>query len=145
MAAYFETSQDVAFGIIDRSVFEQRLRDHYSTQGSSVRFDSAWYALRNTVYAIGCLSALSRGPYPSAFVEARSQAWRYFENALSVHTELIYARSGMDAVQVMIAMVSGEPVSFHLQFWDLVRCSKPTLTYECLTGLFFGSPRNTGA
>ncbi|KIW38530.1 uncharacterized protein PV06_09486 [Exophiala oligosperma] len=102
--AYFETSQDVAFGIIDRSVFEQRLRDHYSTQGSSVRFDSAWYALRNTVYAIGCLSALSRGPYPSAFVEARSQAWRYFENALSVHTELIYARSGMDAVQVMIAM-----------------------------------------
>jgi hypothetical protein len=40
------------------------------------------------------------------FSEAQGQAWQYFENALSVHTELLYTPTGLSAVQALALMVS---------------------------------------
>jgi hypothetical protein len=71
--------------------------------------DPAWYAMRNTVYAWGCRLEWSREHGAASFAEAQSQAWRYFENALSVHTELIYSESGLLAVEALFAMV--RPIS----------------------------------
>ena len=104
--AYFDEGLDSIFGVIQRPSFEARLRSHYDAQTSGLERDKAWYALRNTVFAAGCRITLSDGPYPSAFNEARNTSWRYFENALSVHTELVYARSGIIAVQALALMVS---------------------------------------
>ncbi|KAF7892091.1 hypothetical protein EAF00_008393 [Botryotinia globosa] len=36
--------------------------------------------------------------------EIQGQAWRYFENALDVHTELLYGSTGLMAVQALTAM-----------------------------------------
>ncbi|OQU99364.1 Fungal specific transcription factor domain-containing protein [Cladophialophora immunda] len=103
--AFFEQGLDAIFGCIHRPAFEQKLRAQFeSKQPSGSGQDAAWYALRNTIYAAGCRITLSEGAYPSAFLEARTQAWRYFENALSVHTDLIYGRSGITAIQALLVM-----------------------------------------
>lgn len=65
----------------------------------------AWYALRNIIYATGCRIALGVGADSATFAEARNKAWGYFENALAIHTELIYAPSGLIAIQALMAMV----------------------------------------
>ena len=67
--------------------------------------DASWFALRNTVYASGCRIVLSKQASVT-FSEAQSQAWLYFENALSVHTELLYTPTGLTAVQALALMVS---------------------------------------
>lgn len=41
-----------------------------------------------------------------AFSEAQAQAWLYFENALSVHTDLLYTPTGLSAVQALALMVN---------------------------------------
>ena len=63
------------------------------------------------MWAAGCRITLSNAPYPSAFIESRNQSWWYFENALSVHTELIYARSDVVAIQALAVMVSNLSLS----------------------------------
>ncbi|OAG35273.1 hypothetical protein AYO21_10544 [Fonsecaea monophora] len=103
--AFFDQGLDAIFGCIHRQAFEQKLRAQFESKlPSGPAQDAAWYALRNTVYAAGCRITLSEGAYPSAFFEARTQAWRYFENALSVHTDLIYGRSGITAIQALLSM-----------------------------------------
>ncbi|OAL34609.1 hypothetical protein AYO20_06026 [Fonsecaea nubica] len=103
--AFFDQGLDAIFGCIHRQAFEQKLRAQYESKlPSGPAQDAAWYALRNTVYAAGCRITLSEGAYPSAFFEARTQAWRYFENALSVHTDLVYGRSGITAIQALLSM-----------------------------------------
>ncbi|CAN9215897.1 unnamed protein product [Alternaria alternata] len=47
---------------------------------------------------------MAKAPLTATFVRARQEAYRYFENALSVHTELIYARSSIAAVQALMSM-----------------------------------------
>ena len=64
--------------------------------------DPAWYALRNAVYASGCRIELSK--YAS-IQEANQSAWGYFENALSVHTEILYFRASIVGVQALTLMV----------------------------------------
>ncbi|EXJ76280.1 uncharacterized protein A1O5_00788 [Cladophialophora psammophila CBS 110553] len=102
--AFFEQGLDAIFGHIHRPAFEQRLRAQFEGKAPGPDQDPAWYALRHTVYASGCRITLSLGVYPSAFIEARTQAWRYFENALSMHTDLIYGRSGVTAIQALLVM-----------------------------------------
>lgn len=64
--------------------------------------EPAWYALRNAIYASGCRLQLAKR---RTFREVYRTAWGYFENALSVHTELLYFRSSLLAVQALTVMV----------------------------------------
>lgn len=65
--------------------------------------DVAWYALRNTVYAAGCRQLLLKD-CSTPYAEAQAEASRYFSNALSVHSDLIYGPSGLVAVRALTAM-----------------------------------------
>jgi hypothetical protein len=96
--------------VIHRPDFELRLRTHFGPNPSD-EDGVAWYALKNTVYAAG-LRILLFESKQSQYAEAQSKAWRFFENALSVFVELVFAPSGIPAVQAVAAMVS-ELVSGH--------------------------------
>lgn len=83
--------------------FETRLRAK-SAHPSEFHDDSSWFALRNTVYASGCRDVLSKDPMKT-FNEAQAEFWKYFENSLSVHTELTYTPASLTAVQALVLMV----------------------------------------
>ena len=102
LLAYFEEAYDVIFGIISRPAFESRLRQQY--EGKYLD-DPSWYALRNVVFASGCRILLSKDP-STTFLASQQQSWKYFENALSMHTELLCTPSGLCAVQALTLMVS---------------------------------------
>jgi len=102
--AFFEESFEYTVGLVQKAPFEARLHEHLQ-QGPSAANDVAWYALRNTVYAIGCRIHLSAEGRPEAYVTARQQSWRYFENAMSVHTELLFMRTNTMAVEALLLMV----------------------------------------
>ncbi|KIW31163.1 uncharacterized protein PV07_02832 [Cladophialophora immunda] len=97
--AYFERAPDAVFGVVDKSWFNARLQNQLNNPG--IDEDPAWYALRNAVYAVGCRLELSRR---ANFREAYRTAWSYFENALAVHTELLYFRTSLLAVQALTVM-----------------------------------------
>lgn len=101
--AFFECSLDVVFGILHRPSFDAKLRESFET-GTLGPEDAAWYALRHTVYATGCRIALSVDESSASFSEASTQAWRYYENALAVHTDLLYGKTGLMSVQALILM-----------------------------------------
>jgi hypothetical protein len=100
-SAYFEMSYYAAFGIVFRPVYEERLTRHFNRE---LPDDTSWYALRSVVFASGCLEILSRDP-SIPFEEAHKQAWKLFENAISVHTELLITPTGLTAVQALTLMV----------------------------------------
>lgn len=110
--AYFDKCYDRIFGIVHRSTFEARLRHHFSSakQPQHPEEDVAWYALRNIIYAAGCRCALAECNTVS-FVEAQAEAFRFFQNALSVYVELTFTYTGLTAVRVLILMVSALPSS----------------------------------
>lgn len=98
------------FGVLDQAEFETRLGAHF--QGvpsvyplSTLAQDKAWYALRNTVYALGCRVSLSQEAGPDGFAESRTRSWQYFENALAVHTDIIYGRAEVTSIRALILMV----------------------------------------
>lgn len=92
--------------MLDQDELEQRLRLHFENDmQQSPSIDKAWYALRNTVYALGCRVALSLESGPAGYAESRSQSWRYFENALAVATDLMYGRAEVTSVRALILMV----------------------------------------
>jgi len=103
VSAFFDEGLDSVYGVVHRPAFEARLKAHFE-HAPSAKDDPGWYALRNTIYAAGCRISLSEGASPKSFTKARAQAWRYFENALSVHTDLIYSRSDLTAVQALLSM-----------------------------------------
>jgi hypothetical protein len=104
LIAYFEDCHYAAFGVVHRPTFEARLRSQFA-QDAEFEDDVSWFALRNTVYASGCRVMLSKHA-SMTFLEAQAQAWLYFENALSVHTDLLYTPTGLAAVQALALMVS---------------------------------------
>lgn len=98
--AYFEASEDAALGIVGRAWFERRLQAfHNSEQPDN---DLAWYALRNAVYATGSRVLLAR---TLGFCRAQEDSWPFFENALSVHTQIIYWQTTVIGVQALAVMV----------------------------------------
>ncbi|KIV94020.1 hypothetical protein PV10_05183 [Exophiala mesophila] len=101
-AAYFDQAFESVFDIIDRASFERRLSEHSDI--GTLDNDPAWYALRNVVYAYGCRASVFKEAVPETWVDAQNTAWGYFENALSVHTELVYFKSNLSAVQALLAM-----------------------------------------
>ncbi|KAJ5746512.1 hypothetical protein N7520_011694 [Penicillium odoratum] len=98
--AYFRYSYDAIFGIVFRPAFEERLRQHLE---SNLPDDPSWLAMRSTIYASGCMALLSKDP-SVAFEDVHRTAWRYFENAISVHTELLIAPTGLAGVQALALM-----------------------------------------
>lgn len=102
--AYFEGAPDAALGIVRRSCFEARLRLFWNS--SKDDDDPSWYALRNIVFASGCrlLRSAEKG-----YTEAHRESWGYFENALSVHAELLYFRTSVMGVQALTLMVLINP------------------------------------
>jgi hypothetical protein len=99
--AYFEECYDTIFGLVYRPAFESRLRQHLEDNFPD---DPAWYAIRHVVYASGCRILLSKDP-SITFMQVQQEAWKYFENSLSVHTELLCFPSGLPAVQALTLMV----------------------------------------
>ena len=89
--------------MVYRPEFEARLHAHFQNGAPSSTDDVAWYALRNTVYAAGCRQILLKDDITS-YADAQAEASRYFENALSVHTDLIYGPSGLEAIRALVAM-----------------------------------------
>lgn len=102
--AFFEECHYAVFGIVERSTFEARLQLQHSHK-ATYEDDACWSALRNTIFASGCRIVLSKDP-SITFAEAQAQAWRYFENALSVHTDLLYTPTGLVAVEALALMAS---------------------------------------
>lgn len=94
---------EAAMGVVYRPDFEDRLRAHFDQGGASSTDDVAWYALRNTVYASGCRQLLLKNGTVT-YAEAQRQASRLFENAVLVHTDLIYGPSGLEAARAIVAM-----------------------------------------
>jgi hypothetical protein len=101
--AYFEQSHDRICGVVYRPDFEARLRQHFEN-GCPINEDAAWYALRNAVYAEGCRSAGCKESGQN-FSKIQAEAARYFENAVSVLTELLFTQSDLMAVQAVVVMV----------------------------------------
>ena len=88
-------------GIVHRGWFESRLRNHHSATSQDDE-DPGWYALRNTIYASGCRIMMSAD---RNFKQSSIAALGYFENALSVHTEILYSRTSIVGVQALTLMV----------------------------------------
>lgn len=65
--------------------------------------DPSYYALRNIIWATG--SRIVHSKTANSFTETWRIAWAWFENTLSVHTEIIFLGSFMTVVQVLILTV----------------------------------------
>lgn len=105
--AYFNETSDVLLGVVSGPWFEDRLRLHFNRRPTPFASgDPAWYALRNTIYAYGARQLLAKQNKPRAFSEAIGQGNRYFQNALSVHSELIFGDTSRMTVQALVIMVS---------------------------------------
>ncbi|KAK5550142.1 Gypsy retrotransposon integrase-like protein 1, partial [Exophiala xenobiotica] len=90
--------------------------------------DPAWYALRHTVYASGCRILLSKDP-TGTFSDAQAQSWKYFENAMAVHLELLYSRTDVHTVRALVAMTqylehSGDPSLSYIMCGNAARLAQ---------------------
>lgn len=106
LPAYFEKSTEVAFAVLNRAVFETRLKTHFESGQSGLNSDPAWYATCNVVYAAGCRVLLSRLDYSSTFTEARETSQKYFTNAFSVLPALLSPRTDLEGIRAVLLMVS---------------------------------------
>lgn len=91
--------------VIHRSNFEARLNAHLDSGDNDTETDPAWYALRNTVYAFGARTTTNRDSQTNGWAEAQLHGWKYFQNAFSVHSDLVYSWSSVPAVQAVFCMV----------------------------------------
>lgn len=105
MTAYFDNCYDAVFGALNRPDFEGLLRSHFQRGHCSPEDDDpSFLALRNVVYAAGFRSILAKDPSVS-FADAQIQAWRYFENALSVLGDVLFNPTDLTAVRALVLMV----------------------------------------
>lgn len=102
--AFFNDTSGSAFKVLHQASFEARLAAHFRDGNPSDQDNPAWYALRNVVYATGCRSLRSK-QLSTDFQATKRQSWQYFCNALSVHTDLIFHRTGLSSVQALTLMV----------------------------------------
>ena len=94
---------DSLFDVVHRPEFEHHLRGYFNNRYSDI--DPAWYAVRNAVYASGCRLYHSANQEAS-FSRIQEEAWGYFSNALSVHSDLLLRSPSLRAVRALLAMVS---------------------------------------
>jgi hypothetical protein len=93
--------------ILHRGTFEARLRAHLE-RGQGDDDDVAWYALRNVVYAYGSRIVHYADSDASSWIDAQIHGWQYFQNAFSVHSDLVYSWTSVAAVQALFVMVRFE-------------------------------------
>ncbi|OAG42910.1 hypothetical protein AYO21_02861 [Fonsecaea monophora] len=102
--AYFEESVEGSIGLVYRPQFENLLRAHFQQEHTpTVDQDPAWYALRYIIYAAGWRVQSWKKSYAD-YHYARGPGWGYFQNALSVHSKLLYCRTSLMAIQALAAM-----------------------------------------
>lgn len=90
-------------GVVERQDFESRLRRHFDPT-STPDIGPGWFALRNTIYALGTRLLLSKRGHNPRVIHA--QACRYFEAALSVLTKLLFSPSSdLTSIQALALMV----------------------------------------
>lgn len=87
---------------MDRPEFERHFRAYHA--GKITYRDPSWYALRNVVYAAGCRIYRSESPKAN-FADVEREAWGYFLNALSVHSELLLTKPTVRSVRALVTMV----------------------------------------
>ncbi|EXJ69162.1 uncharacterized protein A1O5_08097 [Cladophialophora psammophila CBS 110553] len=123
---FFEAAPGAKFGVVQRSWFETRLRAH--TNSPNRDDEPAWYALRNVIFATGSRLHLAK---TTTFREACQISWGWFENALSVHTEILYFKTsilGLQALTLMAYFVDelGSPALEYMLCSNALRlaCSK---------------------
>ncbi|EXJ68312.1 uncharacterized protein A1O5_08927 [Cladophialophora psammophila CBS 110553] len=124
--AYFDEANEAVFGIVHRPWLESKLQAHLANPSGDD--DPVWYALRNAIFATGCRIVLSR---TESFSKAKREAWRYFQNALSMNVQLLYLRTSLMSVQAMTIMTAytgsiGSPCLEYMMCATAVRlaCSK---------------------
>ncbi|KIW86369.1 hypothetical protein Z517_01765 [Fonsecaea pedrosoi CBS 271.37] len=105
VAAYFDDTVEGLHALVHRPEFEAHLKAHFSQLPlpPAEKEDPAWYALRNVIYAFGWRH-LSQHTTSGSFCYTDGDGWKYFLNALSVHSQLLYCRTGLMAVQALVAM-----------------------------------------
>ncbi|KAK5217827.1 hypothetical protein LTR72_009490 [Exophiala xenobiotica] len=101
LRSYFEDSFDSTLGLVYKPNFERALRAHLL--GDTSEESASWHALRNTVYASGCRIYLSKHTSKS-FTEIQTEAWCYFQRAMSVLMELLFTPTGLLAIRALVAM-----------------------------------------
>lgn len=90
-----------SMGVVHRQTFESQLEGHLA--GSAGDLELAWHTLRYTILATGSRIHLSQTP---SFHQANQIAWRYFENALALHTQTLLFKASLTSVQALTVMVS---------------------------------------
>ncbi|KEF55737.1 uncharacterized protein A1O9_08487 [Exophiala aquamarina CBS 119918] len=114
--AFFEETPEAALGIVQRSCFESRLRSFYKSSKNEDNF--SWFAMRNIIFAYGCRVVSSK---TASYSEAQQESWSYFENALSVHTEILCFRTSVMGAQALTLMAYfAEAVSCRMVQYILV-------------------------
>ena len=98
--AYFADAPEVVFGAVRRDLFQPRFEAHLA--GSKKDNNPAIYAIRNAIFATGC--RIKMAPVVG-YSKAAEMAMGWFENAMSVHTELLYMPTTIIAVTALVIMV----------------------------------------
>ena len=98
--AFFEESYNAAFGIVHRTWFEARLKEHFNHLKPET--DPSWYALRNIIYAYGCSIESCKN---NSYSAAQRLSGQWFENALSVHSDLLFRQTSVVSVHALTLMV----------------------------------------
>ncbi|KAF4331794.1 Type I inositol 1 4 5-trisphosphate 5-phosphatase 2 [Fusarium beomiforme] len=88
--AFFEESLEHSMGLVQRPWFEARFEAHLAN-GARDSSDFAW--------------SMTRDGTPKSFVSSRERSWSFFENAMSVHTELLYTHTDSTAIEALLLMV----------------------------------------
>ncbi|KIW45781.1 hypothetical protein, variant [Exophiala oligosperma] len=100
---FFEECLEIPCVPVQREIFNSYLRAFFKNHQRQSE-NPAWYALRHVIYAFGARIVHYSKPSENAWIEAQRISWRYFENALSVHTQLIYCCSQLQAVESLLLM-----------------------------------------
>ena len=98
--AYFADAPEVLFGAVRRDLFQPRFEAHLA--GSKKDNNPAIYAIRNVIFATGC--RIKMAPIVG-YSKAVEMATGWFDNAMSIHTELLYMPTTIIAVTALVIMV----------------------------------------
>lgn len=93
--------------VLPRASIEAQLRQQLDGANSGEGdIDVSWFVLRNAIYATGCRSHEAVYGSSSKFVVGAGHGWQFFHRAALAHTELIYGRPNLMALQALLILVS---------------------------------------
>lgn len=133
LIGFFEECLEIPCVPVQREIFNSYLRAFFKNHQRQSE-NPAWYALRHVIYAFGARIVHYSKPSENAWIEAQRISWRYFENALSVHTQLIYCCSQLQAVESLLLMVKNCIIPFFY-------VTTLTLAHQALFAEGIGNPK----